>query len=106
MFFMLDEMFKGTNSADRHIGGFSLIKQLNELNAFGMISTHDLELAKLAGKHGIVTNYSFNSEIREGEMTFNYKLTPGLCRDFNASELMRRSGINVLPTIEAGSKKV
>lgn len=106
LFFMLDEMFKGTNSADRHIGGFSLIKQLNELNAFGMISTHDLELAKLAGKHGIVINYSFNSEIREGEMTFNYKLTPGLCRDFNASELMRRSGINVLPTIEAGSKKV
>ena len=82
------------------------MKQLNELNAFGMISTHDLELAKLAGKHGIVTNYSFNSEIREGEMTFNYKLAPGLCRDFNASELMRRSGINVLPTIEAGSKKV
>ena len=105
LFFMLDEMFKGTNSEDRHIGGFSLIKQLNELNAFGMISTHDLELAKLAGKHEIVANYSFNSEIREGEMTFNYELTPGLCRDFNASELMRRSGIKVLANIEAGSKK-
>ena len=96
VFFLLDEMFKGTNSKDRHRGGFSLIKQLQELNAFGIISTHDLELADEAGKHALVTNYSFNSDIREGEMTFDYRLTPGLCRDFNASELMRRSGINIL----------
>ena len=96
IFFLLDEMFKGTNSKDRHRGGFSLIKQLEELNAFGIISTHDLELADEAGKHALVTNYSFNSDIREGEMTFDYHLTPGLCRDFNASELMRRSGIKIM----------
>ena len=96
VFFLLDEMFKGTNSKDRHRGGFSLIKQLEELNAFGIISTHDLELADEAGKHALVTNYSFNSDIREGEMTFDYRLTPGLCRDFNASELMRRIGSNIL----------
>ena len=96
VFFLLDEMFKGTNSKDRHRGGFSLIKQLQELNAFGIISTHDLELAEEAGKYALVTNYSFNSDIREGNMTFDYHLTPGLCRDFNASELMRRSGINIL----------
>ncbi len=100
VFFLLDEMFKGTNSKDRHRGGFSLIKQLEELNAFGIISTHDLELADEAGKHALVTNYSFNSDIREGEMTFDYHLTPGLCRDFNASELMRRSGINILAETE------
>lgn len=97
VFFLLDEMFKGTNSKDRHWGGFSLIKQLKQLNAFGMISTHDLELADLAGQHKLVTNYSFNSEIQEGEMTFDYRLTPDLCKDFNASELMRRSGIKILP---------
>ncbi|MEM8969198.1 MAG: DNA mismatch repair protein MutS [Bacteroidota bacterium] len=96
VFFLLDEMFKGTNSKDRHRGGFSLIKQLEELNAFGMISTHDLDLAEVAGKHNLVTNYSFNSEIQEGNMTFDYLLTPGLCKDFNASELMKRSGIKVL----------
>ena len=99
--FLLDEMFKGTNSKDRHRGGFSLIMQLKELNAFGIISTHDLDLAILAGKHRIVNNYSFNSNIHEGEMMFNYVLTEGLCSDFNASELMRRSGIKVLPEIEA-----
>lgn len=96
LFFLLDEMFKGTNSKDRHRGGFSLIKQLKELNAFGIISTHDLDLAILAGEHKIVTNYSFNSSIREDDMIFNYLLTEGLCSDFNASELMKRSGIKVV----------
>lgn len=105
IFFLLDEMFKGTNSKDRHRGGFSLIKQLKELNAFGIISTHDLDLAILAGKHKIVINYSFNSTIREGEMIFNYVLSQGLCSDFNASELMKRSGIKVLPYVEGNRDK-
>lgn len=99
VFFLLDEMFKGTNSRDRYRGGVSLIKQLSEINAFGIISTHDLELAKLAGSHMIVSNYSFNSEIQNGEMSFDYELTHGICRDFNASELMKKSGIRILPNI-------
>jgi hypothetical protein len=100
-FFLLDEMFKGTNSKDRHKGGFSLIRQLRELDAFGIISTHDLELASLAGKHMIVTNYSFNSRLEGSELIFNYILTPGLCTDFNASELMKKSGIKILPNVES-----
>lgn len=100
IFFLLDEMFKGTNSKDRHKGAFSLMKQLKELNASGIISTHDLDLATLAGRHKIVTNYSFNSSIREGEMIFDYVLTEGLCSDFNASELMKKSGIKVLSDFE------
>ena len=100
IFFLLDEMFKGTNSEDRHKGGVSLIKQLSELNAFGIISTHDLELAKLTGDHMIVANYSFYSEIQEGEMIFNYELTKGICHDFNASELMKKSGIKILSNIK------
>ncbi|GAB2774849.1 MutS family DNA mismatch repair protein [Rhabdobacter roseus] len=100
IFFLLDEMFKGTNSQDRYKGGVSLIKQLSELNAFGMISTHDLELAKLAENHQTVENFSFNSEIREGEIIFNYALTEGICTDFNASELMKRSGIKILSTLD------
>ncbi|MDJ1499649.1 MutS-related protein [Xanthocytophaga agilis] len=100
LFFLLDEIFKGTNSQDRYRGGVSLIRQLNELNAFGIISTHDLELAKLAANHMIVANYSFNSAIREGKMIFDYTLTEGICTDFNASELMKKSGIRILSDIE------
>ena len=96
VFFLLDEMFKGTNSEDRHKGGYSLILQLENLNASGIISTHDLELAKIfQSKNGIV-NYSFNSKIQDHEISFDYKLTRGICTDFNASELMRKNGINIV----------
>jgi DNA mismatch repair ATPase MutS len=98
VFFLLDEMFKGTNSKDRQKGGFSLIHQLKGLSAFGIISTHDLELAVLTEEHKVVTNLSFNSSILESEMIFDYILTPGICHDFNASELMKRSGIKIIST--------
>ncbi len=99
VFFLLDEMFKGTNSEDRHKGGFSLINQLSKLKTSGIIATHDIKLAKLAGNKSLVTNYSFNSEIKNDSMHFSYKLHPGICTDFNASELMKKSGIKILSNI-------
>ncbi len=100
LLFLLDELFKGTNSEDRHKGGVSLILQLCELNAFGIIATHDLELARLVEKQGVATNYSFNSQMQGGEMIFSYELTDDICSDFNASELMKRSGIKVISEID------
>lgn len=98
-FFLLDEMFKGTNSEDRHKGGFSLINQLSKLHTSGIIATHDIELAKLSGNKKLVTNYSFNSEIKDNSMIFSYELHSGICTDFNASELMKKSGIKILSNI-------
>ena len=99
VFFLLDEMFKGTNSEDRHKGGFSLINQINKLKTSGIIATHDIELAKLSENKMLVPNYSFNSEIINGSMIFNYELHPGICNDFNASALMEKSGIKIISDI-------
>lgn len=99
IYFLLDEVFKGTNSEDRHKGGFSLISQLSKLKTSGIIATHDIELAKLAGNKKLVDNFSFNSEIKGDLMIFSYELQPGICNDFNASELMKKSGIKVLSNI-------
>jgi len=99
VYFLLDEMFKGTNSEDRHRGGFSLISQVRKLKTTGIIATHDIELAKLAGAKDLVANYSFNSEIKDDAMVFSYKLHPEICNDFNASELMKKSGIHILSNI-------
>ncbi len=99
IFFLLDEMFKGTNSEDRHKGGFSLINQISKLNTSGIIATHDIELAKLSENKMLVTNYSFNSEMINDSMIFNYKLHNGICYDFNASELMKKSGIEIISNI-------
>ena len=99
IYFLLDEMFKGTNSEDRHKGGFSLINQLSKLKTSGVIATHDIELAKLTESRKLVVNYSFNSEMINDSMFFNYKLHNGICNDFNASELMKRSGIEIISNI-------
>jgi len=99
IYFLLDEMFKGTNSEDRYKGGLSLINQLSKLKTSGIIATHDIELAKLSGNKKLVTNYSFNSVITDNSMIFSYGLDQGICTDFNASELMKRSGIEILSNI-------
>jgi hypothetical protein len=99
VFFLLDEIFKGTNSEDRHKGGFSLINQISNLKTSGIIATHDIELAKLSENKKLVANYSFNSEIKDNSMIFSYELQPNICIDFNASELMKKCGINILSNI-------
>lgn len=93
--YFLDEILKGTNSADRHKGAEALIRQLHKLEASGFISTHDLELGELAAKEGFVRNYSFESDIRGGKITFDYTIKEGICSSFNACELMRQMGIEV-----------
>ena len=37
VYFLLDEIFKGTNSEDRHKGGYSLIHQLSSLKTSGLL---------------------------------------------------------------------
>lgn len=93
--YLLDEILKGTNSVDRHIGAESLILQLNEMNAFGLVSTHDLELGKLEKKHKKIMNYNFSSSIIGEEIVFDYKLQPGICQSTNASQLMAKVGIKI-----------
>jgi hypothetical protein len=94
--YLLDEILKGTNSRDRHDGARGLIRQLHRRPASGLVSTHDLELGDLEQElAGFVTNYSFNSDIEGDEIRFDYRLTPGICREFNASKLMELMGIEV-----------
>lgn len=93
--FMIDEVLKGTNSEDRHKGAIALIKQLNKSYAFGLVSTHDLVLGSLANQLTGVKNYSFNSEIKGDEINFDYQLTEGICKSFNATKLMQNMGIQI-----------
>ncbi|PWJ56991.1 MutS-like protein [Dyadobacter jejuensis] len=95
VFYLLDEILKGTNSADRHKGAEALIKQLHHKNALGLVSTHDLELGEWGSQRDFVENFHFRSDVAEGKLDFDYKLHPGICRSFNASELMRMMGINI-----------
>lgn len=92
-FFLLDEILKGTNSEDRHLGSVALIRKLVTKQTMGMVSTHDLALGDLEATERKVRNFSFNSEINENLITFDYKLTRGTCKSFNASQLLKNMGI-------------
>jgi hypothetical protein len=93
--FLLDELLKGTNSHDRNLGSTALIRQLMKSPAFGLVSTHDLALGSLSENWHNIKNYSFNSDFKNGEISFDYKLRPGLCNSFNAAELMSQMGIDL-----------
>ncbi|WP_026461668.1 MutS-related protein [Adhaeribacter aquaticus] len=96
VFYLLDEILKGTNSGDRHAGAKALILQLHKRNASGLVSTHDLELGALEQEHpDFIQNYSFNSIIEGDKIIFDYKLHPGICKSFNASKLMQLMGIEM-----------
>lgn len=91
--FLLDEILKGTNSHDRHIGGLGIIQRLIGLESTGFISTHDLDLADHYLEHENVRNLSFNSVMEDGKLVFDYRLHEGKCHSTNASELMKIMGI-------------
>lgn len=96
IFFLLDEILRGTNSADRQIGSIALIKQLIRQNATGLIATHDLELAKLSSEFpDNLHNYHFDVQVKDEELYFDYKLKRGVCTSMNASLLMKKIGIDL-----------
>jgi len=93
IFFLLDEILKGTNTQDRIAGSEALVAQLLPSQGLGLISTHDIELAALGEKEAQVQNYSFHSEIQDQEILFDYRLREGACPSFNAHKLMELMGI-------------
>jgi MutS domain V len=95
IFYLIDEVLKGTNSKDRHAGAKALILQLSEKNSVGIISTHDVGLGDEFEGNSFIKNYSFSSEMIGNELVFDYKLRAGVCHSFNATELMRKIGIDM-----------
>lgn len=93
LFFLLDEILKGTNTQDRISGSEALIHQILQTNGFGIISTHDIELSELEQTVEKVHNFSFHSEILDKSIDFDYKIKKGPCPSFNAHKLMELMGI-------------
>ena len=96
VFFLLDEVLRGTNSNDRQIGSIALLKQLVRLNVSGIIATHDLALGNLEQKlPENIRNAHFDVQIENENMSFDYKLHRGICTSLNASILMKKIGIEI-----------
>jgi DNA mismatch repair ATPase MutS len=96
VYFLIDEMLRGTNSVDKYRGSKAVIEKLVAQKAVGIVATHDLQLAELEEKYqDYVRNFYFDIQIENGEMLFDYKLKHGECKTFNASLLLKQIGIDV-----------
>lgn len=94
--FLLDELLSGTNSHDRRIGAFYLLKGLLRSNTIGLVTTHDLALTEIAKDlEGCAENVHFEDRIENGKMEFDYLLRPGVVTHSNALELMRAVGLEI-----------
>jgi DNA mismatch repair ATPase MutS len=92
--FILDEILKGTNSADKSLGSKLFLKRLIELGGTGLIATHDTSLGEMEAEYpGIVVNKCFEIEIDGEIIKFDYKLRNGITHKMNAAILMRQLGI-------------
>jgi hypothetical protein len=92
-FIVLDEILKGTNSTDKAIGSKKFVEKLVASNATGIIATHDLSLCEIENALDDVKNYYFDAEIINDELHFDYKFKKGICKNMNASFLLKKMNI-------------
>lgn len=92
-FIILDEILKGTNSRDKAIGSRKFVEKLVKSLSTGIIATHDLSLCQTAEDFSAVKNYFFDVRIENDELYFDYTLKPGICKNMNASFLLKKMDI-------------
>ena len=94
MICLIDEIFKGTNSADRIVGATETIRRLSVPHGVTLVSTHDFELCNLENDPRIrALNFHFSDHYTDGGIRFDYKMAPGRCTTTNARYLLKMAGI-------------
>ena len=91
---LIDEIFKGTNSADRIVGAEEALKKLSKDGSMVIVSTHDFELCTLKQENGDpAENYHFEESYEEDKLVFDYKKKDGPCTTRNARALLTLAGL-------------
>lgn len=85
--FLLDEIFKGTNTVERISAGKAVLSSLNEDNNIVFVSTHDIELADLLKNEYDL--YHFSEIVDHKTVDFDYKLKEGKLKNRNAIRILQ-----------------
>jgi DNA mismatch repair ATPase MutS len=85
--FLLDEIFKGTNTVERISAGKAVLSSLNEENNIVFVSTHDIELADLLRNEYDL--YHFSEIVDHKTVNFDYKLKEGKLKNRNAIRILQ-----------------
>ena len=89
MLICIDEIFKGTNEADRLMGAKAAIRRLTNSRSITLVTTHDFELCEMEN----ISNAHFEEYYENNEIKFDFKLRQGRCTTTNAKFLLRMVGI-------------
>jgi len=96
LLFLLDELLSGTNSADRVAGATAVLGHLLDHGAVGLVTTHDLALARACDALGTrAVQGHFEDQVVGDQMVFDYALRPGPLPRGNALGVMRLVGLPV-----------
>lgn len=85
--FVLDEIFKGTNTIERVSGGKAILSYLNKGNNIVLVSTHDIELTDILSQEKFEL-FHFSEQIENNELTFDHKLKEGKLKTRNAIKIL------------------
>lgn len=85
--FVLDEIFKGTNTIERISGGKAILSFLNMDNNIVFVSTHDIELTYLLEKENY-NLFHFSEQIENDKLFFDHKLKEGKLTTRNAIKIL------------------
>lgn len=105
--YLLDEILQGTNTGERQIASRLVLERLVKANAFGAVSSHDLQLLDdtVLQEHAVAVHFAetWHEENGQSDMAFDYRLRPGLATTSNALRLMELLGFDVGETKTTGT---
>ncbi len=84
--FLLDELFKGTNTVERIASAKAVLSYLSSNGNLVFVSTHDIELIELLKTS--YCYYHFTESIEDGKLWFDYKLRSGFAVHTNAIKIL------------------
>ena len=85
--FLLDEIFKGTNTVERISAGKAVLSSLTKDKNIVFVSTHDIELADLLKNEYDL--YHFSEIVDHKTVDFDYKLKEGKLKNRNAIRILQ-----------------
>ena len=87
--FVLDEVFKGTNTIERIATAKAILSYLNQKENIVIVATHDIELADmLAHEYDL---YHFTETVENNQLHFDHSIKSGQLRTRNAIKILEIS---------------
>lgn len=97
--FVLDEVFKGTNTIERISAAKAILSYLNRKDNIVVVSTHDIELADMLDHEYDL--YHFTETVENNELHFDHRIKAGQLRTRNAIKILELSNYPTDVTNEA-----